>query len=85
MENQLQNIRGERDQYMKKLIDTEHELKKQSVGRSLFDREVNQICIFIGLSTTIRRTIKCSKKSNERSIERIKMIMCSFLLFRIMK
>jgi hypothetical protein len=31
MEHQLHIIRGERDQYMNRLIDIEHELKRESV------------------------------------------------------
>jgi len=31
MDNQLQIIRGERDHFMNKLIETEHELKRESV------------------------------------------------------
>jgi hypothetical protein len=32
VENQLQTIREERDQYMHRLIEVEHELKRESVG-----------------------------------------------------
>jgi hypothetical protein len=37
IESQLQIIREERDQYINRLIDTEHELKRESVWNSMFE------------------------------------------------
>jgi hypothetical protein len=42
MEGQLQIIRNERDQFMNRLIDTEYELKKESVGISLVNSKTKE-------------------------------------------
>ncbi len=42
MDNQLQSLRGERDQHIIRLIETEHEMKKESVENCTFQLDKNE-------------------------------------------
>jgi len=74
MESQLQCIRDERDQYMNRLIDTEHELKRELNCRQQLEEQLNitqnQINENNQIINSLQRTVEDLNLANQDMIQK---------------